>query len=418
MALYTPCCAHEHLPNLATPEELASAMAAMVEQIWKEKKLPTGLINPEVTRLFAQRLWQGVEEGYGQKLTEVAFDSPDKVMLEQLQANTWQFAGAKNYTQLREIGAALLDETGKLRSQSEFIKSALKINETMSVQYLNVEYQLAQAGGQMARKWVEIQQEKETFPLLKFDAVLDSHTSEICRPLDGTILPVDHPFWDTFYPPNHYGCRSTVQRLSYGKATENIPSTDIPQMFQTNTAKRGLIFPEDHPYFVDIPEAVKNATLKTYPYDRQFSTLRTVDNGGVVREHYLADKQAKDYPTVLRVANLKANEGKRVDIMPTFSSQKDPQYKIIFPDAKLNKNPDLRINGILWEVEETDSLKRNTIGNAIKNGHKQANNVIVKVNDALTDQELEGIAKGKYNVMEHIEDIEFFKNERFVKTER
>lgn len=51
-------------------------------------------------------------------------------------------------------------------------------------------------------------------PYWMYDALLDSRTSALCRGLHGTILPADHDFWKTRYPPNHHGCRSGVRSLT------------------------------------------------------------------------------------------------------------------------------------------------------------------------------------------------------------
>lgn len=64
-------------------------------------------------------------------------------------------------------------------------------------------------------------------PYRMFDAVLDTKTSDICRPLDGTILDQDHPFWDTHWPPLHHRCRSSVRSLTARQAQRR-GITDTP----------------------------------------------------------------------------------------------------------------------------------------------------------------------------------------------
>jgi SPP1 gp7 family putative phage head morphogenesis protein len=55
-------------------------------------------------------------------------------------------------------------------------------------------------------------------PFLEFSAVMDGRTSEICRPIDGTILSADDPFWKTHVPPLHHSCRSTTISLTEAQA--------------------------------------------------------------------------------------------------------------------------------------------------------------------------------------------------------
>jgi SPP1 gp7 family putative phage head morphogenesis protein len=65
-----------------------------------------------------------------------------------------------------------------------------------------------------AGKWEQVQRLKDVRPYLRYVAVLDNRTRAAHRAWHGTILPVDHPFWDTHYPPNGWNCRCTVMSAS------------------------------------------------------------------------------------------------------------------------------------------------------------------------------------------------------------
>jgi SPP1 gp7 family putative phage head morphogenesis protein len=65
-----------------------------------------------------------------------------------------------------------------------------------------------------AGRWAQIQRLKAVRPYLRYTAVLDNRTRPQHRAWHGTILPVDHEFWRTHYPPNGWGCRCTVVSLS------------------------------------------------------------------------------------------------------------------------------------------------------------------------------------------------------------
>lgn len=53
----------------------------------------------------------------------------------------------------------------------------------------------------------------ELAPYGRYVAIMDSGTSDICRQLHGTVARLDDPFWESYYPPNHFGCRSTVESI-------------------------------------------------------------------------------------------------------------------------------------------------------------------------------------------------------------
>lgn len=57
-------------------------------------------------------------------------------------------------------------------------------------------------------------------PFWEFSAVMDTRTTPICRPLDGTVLSADDAFWKSHNPPLHHACRSTVISLTEEQAKE------------------------------------------------------------------------------------------------------------------------------------------------------------------------------------------------------
>lgn len=65
-----------------------------------------------------------------------------------------------------------------------------------------------------AGRWEQIERNKARRPYLRYVAILDERTRDQHRTWHGTILPVDHPWWKTHYPPNGWGCRCSVQQLS------------------------------------------------------------------------------------------------------------------------------------------------------------------------------------------------------------
>ena len=82
-----------------------------------------------------------------------------------------------------------------------------------------------------AGRWERIERVKKTRPYLRYIAVQDNRTRDKHRQWHNTILPVDHPFWQKFYPPNGWHCRCSVQQLSKRdldkrglKVTEHPPS--------------------------------------------------------------------------------------------------------------------------------------------------------------------------------------------------
>lgn len=239
----------------------------MVQDIWKRKGMPE-TINKPVTAAFAKELWSGVVEGFGKDLPGIDYETPHALMLQNLQQSVYHFSAAKNYQQLKSLTQALVGDDNKLRTYSQFKKQAFAINDQHVNQWLKTEYDTAVAGGQMASKWTAIESSKDTLPMLEFDAVMDKRTTELCASLHGVIRPVDDPFWRQYYPPNHFGCRSTVRQRSGVRSTpiDKIEYPEkMPEMFKTNLAQRGLAFPPGHPYFKGLPDEVLIQATKLIP---------------------------------------------------------------------------------------------------------------------------------------------------------
>lgn len=63
-------------------------------------------------------------------------------------------------------------------------------------------------------RWEQQQAVKKDFPYLRYEGVLDSRIRPLHKTWHGTILPMDHPWWDTHYPPNGWKCRCDAVAVS------------------------------------------------------------------------------------------------------------------------------------------------------------------------------------------------------------
>lgn len=61
-----------------------------------------------------------------------------------------------------------------------------------------------------AGKWERIQRTKRAFPFLEYSSVMDGRERPEHHAWDGTILPVDDPWWDTHTPPCDWECRCDI----------------------------------------------------------------------------------------------------------------------------------------------------------------------------------------------------------------
>lgn len=216
-----------------------------------------GLHIPTIQK-YAQKFMSALDLSFN------AEEKTDQDMLFHLRKNVYHFSAAKNLAELRALTSLIIDDSGKTRSFSKFKKEAVKVTDKFQNAWLKAEYELAFAGGQMASKWQEFEKTGEN-TLLIYRTIKDARVSNICKPLEGVIKPLNDAFWNTYYPPNHYSCRCDVDRLaSSAQVTKNeaIEYPEIPKMLQTNLAKSKLVFPENHPYFVGFKDTVSETLIE------------------------------------------------------------------------------------------------------------------------------------------------------------
>ena len=65
-------------------------------------------------------------------------------------------------------------------------------------------------------RWEQQRAVRDAFPYLRYEGILDSRIRPEHRRWHGTILPMDHPWWKTHYPPNGWKCRCDAVAVSDG----------------------------------------------------------------------------------------------------------------------------------------------------------------------------------------------------------
>lgn len=198
-----------------------------------------------------------MEKGFNNDILSVDFSSPDFETLAKLTENVYHFSAAKNYHELKDLSLAIRDGN-KIRSFEEFEAKAKEITNKYNVSWLRSEYNQAIASAQASARWNDFSKNKDTMPYLQYQAVMDSNTREEHAALNGVIRRIDDKFWDTYMPPNGWGCRCEAIQLpgSFYSETpiEDIHTPYVPPMFRINFGKHGIVFPKSHPYFNGIPQ--------------------------------------------------------------------------------------------------------------------------------------------------------------------
>ena len=65
-----------------------------------------------------------------------------------------------------------------------------------------------------AGRWAAIERNKKRQPLVMYRTMRDERVRASHKPWNGVVLPVDHPWWNTHFPPCGWRCRCTAFALS------------------------------------------------------------------------------------------------------------------------------------------------------------------------------------------------------------
>lgn len=85
----------------------------------------------------------------------------------------------------------------------------------------------------------------EQRPYWQYIAIGDANTTALCNSLNGSVFRYDDPFWSAFFPPNHWGCRSSVRSLSQreidrDKLTVSVSEGKIQKRYDLASKKTGV----------------------------------------------------------------------------------------------------------------------------------------------------------------------------------
>lgn len=182
-------------------------------------------------------------------------------LFEALNDNMDMFSAAKTFQQTLAMESLIT----KGMELSEFQDLATKTFDLYNSTYLDAESNSALLQSQNARDWANIEDSKDVLPMLRYSAVVDENTAEVCLQCDGVTLPVDDPFWDTYSPENHYNCRCLLEQLGEDhNEVQPIESIVKPDpVFDNNVGKTGEVFTRDHPYF-DVQKEYKEFAKQNF----------------------------------------------------------------------------------------------------------------------------------------------------------
>lgn len=222
----------------------------------------------------------------------ISHDVPEE-MKEYLKKDAFIFSGLKTNAQLQEARSLLKDENGHIRPYYLFEKDVLKLNEKYNLNYLDAEYQFAQASSQSAANWANLS-DSERYNL-QYRTAGDERVRESHNGLNGTTLPKNSAFWISYYPPNGWRCRciavlvlaskypaSDVDKATAAaeKATTQIGKNgkNKLEMFRFNPGMEKKIFPPNNSYSKVVGADKVKEIIKEKPEEYEQLTMGKLEN--------------------------------------------------------------------------------------------------------------------------------------------
>ena len=185
-----------------------------------------------------------------QNYFEIDWTLEDTQALNAFRAESFIVAGVSSQTLLDMIKSEAEKAFTQGITFDEF-KDNLKLNgfEPENPYYLRTNFNQAVNTARSSAEWKNYQDTKDFFPYLRYvtmndDAVRDEH-----QQLNGIVRHIDDPFWDTFLPPNDWGCRCVVEPVTKDEAESDPdlnrpvpPDFKIKEEFKRNPGKDNSLF--------------------------------------------------------------------------------------------------------------------------------------------------------------------------------
>jgi hypothetical protein len=153
-----------------------------------------------------------------------------------------------------DIAAQLLDSKGKLKPFGQFVKDVKPYVTHQNRAWLQTEYDTAVLRAHQAADWKQFEAEKDVLPNLEWLPSTSPHPGEDHRPYWGTVLPIDHKFWNEHRPGDRWNCKCRLRNTDKTPTAVPVETVCTPSLqpskgLESNPGKTGEIFSNKHPYF-------------------------------------------------------------------------------------------------------------------------------------------------------------------------
>jgi hypothetical protein len=241
-----------------TQAQISTIIRKIYNGTFSPTKLPKKLYSA-----IAEHLTNGVYKGYDSVISEVVYDSPDYIMLQELRVNTYLFSAAKTFNYVLST-ENLIVQGNEVLPFKEFKSRALEVYDKYNVTWLESEYNTAIGQAQSARAWGDF----SDGAILKYVVTPGVKHAQTCLEMDGVTRPKNDDIWRKNSPLNHYNCLCHLD-ASFDNISKPLPKNITPpsEGFDINPGIDKKVFNDNHPYFTEIPPKYKKFAKTNFGLD-------------------------------------------------------------------------------------------------------------------------------------------------------
>lgn len=242
------------------------ALKKALKRIYEKDFNPMTEIEDNLFNEVWNKFNEATDLGFGQRTPS----DPDYDFYRALKYNNGVFSAFKVHRAQNDMAAQLLKPDGSLKSFREWEKDVYPIASHHVSNWLQTEYDTAILRAHQAANWKQFEREKDILPNLKWQPSTSVTPGEDHKIFWGTILPIEHPFWNKHRPGDRWNCKCTLS--STDEEPTRVPSgggeDDSSDGLGGNPGKTGELFDDSHPYrkntYKGAEEAVKKKMKEVY----------------------------------------------------------------------------------------------------------------------------------------------------------
>lgn len=339
----------------------------------------------------------------------IADNIPSPAMLKKLREDVFVFSGFKTHAQLKEASSYLLTDDGKIKPFQDFRRDVWAVHTSYNSHYLEAEYIFATSSAEMASRWSDFEKDGDRYNLqyrtAGDDRVRDEHAA-----INLTTLPVDDPFWGSYFPPNGWRCRCVAVQVRKGKYEESNPEEAMAKgekattrinkkgenadaIFRFNPGKDKVIFPPHHPYR-KVQDRVKRIIQSLDSNAQAWEQIDT--EKGNVRVHAMHNLDERT-ENIVTATHLAKSHGYSIDLLPVHPDKKNAD----------SYNRTLKIN---QEYKTNKVATKSAIDNELRDASKQADHIVININSDIDYNTLGRGIKGRVNQEKNIKSVTIIRN--------